>query len=83
MRAFDNGSLFSCSVSYREVDAFNESWPCSTLPSQSIWFQFDKRNGDLVDMRPQVDGPEALALAQDAQNYAAKALKLPDFCFRK
>lgn len=85
MKAHDNGSFFSCSVSRNDVDAFNDSWPCSVIPSRSVWFQFDKRNGDLVDIRglDGIDGAEVLALSRDAQNYAAKKLSLPETCFRR
>jgi hypothetical protein len=83
MKAIDNGSLFSCTVSSAEVSAFNAKWPGSRIPVKSLWFQFDKRNGDLVDMKPSnMDGPEVLALSQDAQNFAAKKLNLPEHCFR-
>lgn len=82
MKAYDNGSLFSVSVSADDVDSFKEQWPCNGMPSRPIWFQFDKRNGDLVDMRPSnweeqgADGSAMLALSQDAQNYGIKRLKL-------
>ena len=81
MRAFDNGSLYSVSVSRREVEDFKALWPCSGLPDAAVTFQFDKRNGDLVDITSRVgsdrwDGSAALALSQDAQAYGAKRLKL-------
>jgi hypothetical protein len=79
MRVRDNGCYYSVSVSQVEVATFNRRWPCSSLPERSIAFQFDKRNGDLVDIWPdsdKVDGPEALALSQDAQAYGRKQLGL-------
>ena len=81
MRVFDNGSLYSVTVFQREVETFKNSWPCSTLPDAAITFQFDKRNGDLVDITPyqladRVSGDDAVALSQDAQAYGAKRLKL-------
>lgn len=83
MRAFDNGSLYLVTVSRNEVSAFARRWPCCNLPDSSITFQFDKRNGDLVDITPyriadKVDGPEALALADDAQTYGRARLRLTD-----
>jgi len=74
MRVFDCGGGYSVQVSRLEVEAFNRSWPCSNLPDASITFCFDS-GGDLVDILPyriadRVDGPEALALCEDAQNYA-------------
>lgn len=58
----------------REVYDFSRTWPCCTLPDAAITFEFDAR-GDLVDVLPyriadKVDGQEALALCDDAQNYA-------------
>lgn len=77
MRAYDNGCLYTVTVSAAEVHAFNQTWPCSSLPERSIWFQFDKRNGDIVDLHPySIDGPEVVALSQDAQAYGRKRLKL-------
>lgn len=78
MKYMDNGSLFSVIVSKREVQAFKDSWPCSVLPDRFVWFQFDKRNEDLVDLRPWgMDGADVLALSQDAQAFGlAKLSKL-------
>jgi hypothetical protein len=70
MRVFDNGAFFTVQVLRAEVDAFKRSYPCSGLPSRAITFEFDKRNGDLVDIRPdstQFDGPALVALSEDAQ----------------
>ncbi len=86
MKAHDNGSLFSVSISARDVSDFNDRWPCSPIPERGIWAQFDKRNGDLVDLSPDTssfDGEALLALIQDGQNYAAKRLGLPAACFRR
>lgn len=80
MKAQDNGCFYSVTVSAREVEDFAERWPCSGLPFKAIWFQFDKRNGDLVDMRPSnweergADGAAVLALADDAQRFAIRKL---------
>lgn len=79
MRAHDNGSLYSCSVSARDVAAFNARWPCSPIPERAHWFQWDKRNGDLVDMTPDTtawDGTALLALIDDAQDYAELRLDI-------
>ena len=74
MRAFNNGCFFTVCVSAAEVDEFNYSWPCSTLNGpQSFMFA---EGGDLVDRTGEGDGPEALALAEDAQTYGRKRLKL-------
>lgn len=74
MRYFDNGSLFTVQCSRADVEAFKRSYPCSGLPNVPIAFQFDKRNGDIVDIvyrrdSAGFDGPGLLALSQDAQAY--------------
>lgn len=78
MRARDNGCFYSVSVSEDDVRTFKAQWPCSGLPTRSIWFQFDKRNGNLVDLRcaVAVEGEALLALSQDAQAYGKKRLHL-------
>ena len=81
MRVYDNGCFFTVAVSARDVETFKRSWPCSGLPSRAVAFQFDKRNGDLVDITPyryahRFDGPAAVALSEDAQAYGRKRLKL-------
>jgi hypothetical protein len=76
MKFYDNGCFYSVSVSANEVYAFKQTWPCSRLPEKSIWFQFDKRNDDLVDMKPVLDGEDVLALSHDAQNYGKKKLAM-------
>lgn len=77
MRAYDCGSLFTVSVSRREVEAFKRNWPCSGLPDRAVSFQFDKRNGDLVDLWPDtLDGEAAVALSADACAYGARRLGL-------
>ena len=78
MRAYDNGSFYSVSVSAREVGAFKSTWPCSGLPERSLWFQFSKNNHDLVDLagNGDYDGDDLLALSQDAQRYARQRLNL-------
>ena len=75
MRVYDLGSFFRVAVSEREVDEFNRRWPCSTLEGPQT-FEFDKKNGDLVDRTGKGDGGEAVALADDAQKYGQKRLKL-------
>ena len=81
MKFYDNGCFYSVSVSASEVDDFKQSWPCSNLPEKPIWFQFDKKNGDLVDMKPsnweeRFDcGPALLALSGDAQKYGENRMK--------
>lgn len=60
-------------VSEREVDEWNENWPCSTLKGpQSFTFE---DNGDLVDRSGKGDGEEAVALSHDAQEYLNRRKK--------
>jgi hypothetical protein len=68
MRVRDEGGCYTVFVSAREVAEWNRRWPCSTLEGRQS-FTFD-RNGDLVDRYGKGDGPEAVALSQDAQEYA-------------
>ena len=70
MRYRQVGDNFNVSVSRAEVEDFRQSWPCSGLPDKAICFQFSA-NGDLVEVWPgNIDGPEVLALSQDALEYA-------------
>lgn len=73
-RTFDGGAFVSVTMSAREVAAFKRSWPASGLPDRAITFEFQKSNGDLVDLRPfSVDGPAAVALSEDAwKHYESK-----------
>jgi len=79
MRVHDNGSLFGVSVSKADVETFAAQWPCFG-PRQAMWFQFDKRNGDLVDITGDpcqlCDGAGVSALADDAKAYGINKLKL-------
>lgn len=75
MRYRDCGSFYNVSVSRADVEAFKRTYPCSGLPDKAFTFQFDKRNGDLVDIWPdslRYDGPGLLALSQDAQTYGER-----------
>lgn len=85
MKAHDNGCYFSVTITSREVEDFSQSWPCSGFDFKPIWAQFDKRNGDLVDIKhnhTNADEGALAAIIQDGQNYAAKRLGLPGICFR-
>lgn len=78
VKVFGEIPCFSVQVSRREVEDFNAHWPCSSLPDASITFCFDS-NG-LCDILPyriasKVDGPEAVALSQDAEEYGREWLR--------
>lgn len=66
-----------------ELETFAAQWPCFGLPDnvQSIWFQFQDSNGDLVDMGASngltdlpsgwdeaMDGSGLVALSHDASD---------------
>lgn len=77
-RVRDLGAFVAVSMSARDVQDFKSRWPASGLPSRSVTFHFDKRNGDLVDITPAAasrafDNEAAVALSQDAwEHYAQK-----------
>lgn len=83
MKLFDNGCFYSVQLSRDDVANFKAQWPYNGMPTAPLWVQFDKRNGDLVDMNPSdwvengANGSAMLALIGDAQTYAkAKLAKL-------
>jgi hypothetical protein len=77
MRYRDNGSLYSVNISAREVEDFAARWPCFGS-RRAIWAQFEKRNGDLVDLQGDsgMDQSGVLALLQDAQQSARNPFKV-------
>lgn len=79
MRFTDDGAFYSVKVSDLEMWRFAERWPCSGMRGTTggMRFQFDKRNGDLVDIkgeRKEYDEGAVRALSEDAQAYAAQFL---------
>lgn len=58
-------------VSRSEVALFRAGWPCCELTDRSYWFEFDPKNGDLIDhnVPEHSDGPEAQALSRHAQEF--------------
>jgi len=77
MRFKDNGAFYSVNISRREVEDFAARWPCFG-PHRAIWAQFDKRNGDLVDLEgdSDMDGGGVVALLQDAQESPRNPFKV-------
>lgn len=76
MKYFDNGGFFTVQYTQRDVENFAERWPCFGK-RRSISFQFDKRNGDLVDIMPSgadrdMDPSGVAALADDAKQYGIR-----------
>ena len=75
MRVRDGGRFYEVLISLTDVQKFNRQWPGSRL-RRAFRAEFDKRNGDLVDLSTRVDGPEVTALVEDAQAFAIKKLRL-------
>ena len=72
-RVSGSGSYVRVTMSADDVARFKSQWPASGLPTRAIWFEFQRSNGDLVDMSPgseRFDGPALAALSQDAQKFA-------------
>lgn len=85
MKATLRGSYYVVNVSTADVQKFAAQWP-NFGPKLAVWFEFDARNGDLVDMGPhtavaerkmaEMDQAGLTALSEDAGKYGAKKLKL-------
>jgi hypothetical protein len=75
MRFYDRGSSFVVTVSRNEVQKFAQSWPCFGK-RRELWFEFEKRNGDLVGLHGDrgMDGTAVSALADDAKAYGQKRM---------
>lgn len=78
MRVYDQGSGFRVVVSIDDVRRFKSVWPASGIPTRSMWFDFNKDRGDLVDTNaPDAgDGSALLALSEDAQKYGESKLNI-------
>lgn len=71
MRFYDNGCFYTVQCTSDDVAGFAAKWPCFG-PRNPIAFQFDKRNGDLVDVLGDTannDESGIRALSEDAQAY--------------
>ena len=78
MRVYDNGCMFTVLCSESDVEVFARRWPCFGQV-KSLWFCFDKRNGDLVDtnqISDEQDDAGVLALSADAMQYGIRRLRL-------
>lgn len=76
MRAFIHLHGYRVALNEDDIDRFNDEWPCSNLRGlRGVTFGYDAR-GDLVDIwyrngnAERWDGPELVALSEDAQRYA-------------
>lgn len=76
-RFHDNGVFYTVSLSEADVILWAQTWPCYG-PRKSLWFRFDKSDGDVVDMssdRTEANDPSGvLALSHDAQAWGAARL---------
>jgi hypothetical protein len=72
-RSKDLGAYIRVTMTAADVARFKSRWPASGLPDRAIWFEFQRKNGDLVDISPgsdKFDGPALAALADDAKKFA-------------
>lgn len=75
MKIKDGGSLVHVTANREDVALFKRTWPCSGLPDKKITFSFEKKSGDIVDVYPDsVDGPDAVALAEDCWRFYKSAV---------
>jgi len=82
-RVFDRGSTYRVSLGPDALARFRSRYPASGLDSLSrVSFDFEKRNGDLVDNRcngrrscASFDGEALKILSQDAQCIGEKRLR--------
>jgi hypothetical protein len=86
-----NGSCYTVTVTNAEVNAFARTYPCHGLDLDADYvFQFDARNGDLLevsalrdgerleDVTEEEDGGALSALSEDATLTGAEELGLRD-----
>ncbi len=74
MRVKDRGSEYEVSFDAKDAKDFSKTWPGSKVRG-SGWFRFDKKNGDIVDLKPSnKDGGDWLAFSQDCQKFGEETL---------
>lgn len=71
MKFYDNGAFYTVEMSVCDVTVWARNWPCFGS-ERAMWFQFGKRNGDLVDMSDSdgLDESGVVALSHYAQKWA-------------
>jgi len=81
---------YTVTVEQPDVVSFMRSWPCSGLDDEASYsFTFSSHTGDLVDLfavrsngkmdsTETDDGPDLLALSEDAMKFGALELALED-----
>lgn len=75
MKFWSNGCFYTVECTAADVSMFASSWPCFG-DVRKIWFQFETKSGDLVDMSDSsgMDEQGVVALSQDAQKYGLEKL---------
>lgn len=75
MKFWSNGSAYTVECTAADVSMFASAWPCFG-ETKAIWFQFDRHNGDLIDMGDSsgMDEQGVVALSHDAQKYGLEKL---------
>lgn len=73
MKTKDLGSIIEVSFSAKEVALFNSTFPCSGVPVCDVFFQFEKKTGDLIDesehLREIENGAAISALCDEAWTF--------------
>jgi hypothetical protein len=77
----DSGSFYTVAISAADVRDFADTWPCAGFSDNPVTFEFDRRNGDLMDsndqeMHPNADGGAMVALSDDAMRVGESRLGL-------
>lgn len=90
MEATLNGTVYTVLVSNAEVCDFASQWPGHHFDTDAEYiFEFEVRNSDLVDLNAvrdgvavpteeDEDGPEFVAMSEDAGKFGAETLNLED-----
>lgn len=76
MKIKNLGSIVEVNFSAKEIALFNSTFPCSGVPVREVFFQFEKKTGDLVDesehLRGVENGSAVSALCDEAKSFLEK-----------
>lgn len=70
MRATERGSVILVQATKADVEAFKSRWPAPGPMPATLWAEFDKRNGDLLDLSTKRDSAAITALVADMGDFA-------------
>lgn len=75
MKFWSNGYAYTVECTAGDVSMFASAWPCFG-EVKALWFQFDVKSGDLIDMGDSsgMDEQGVVALSHDAQKYGLEKL---------